>query len=143
MVRINEEIIETICTELKRGVPPKYASQIAGISQGQFNNWRKKGEAEPEDSTSLYRLFFEETERANALAIAYRVENIRKSEDAGNWRASSWMLEKLAHEEFGKKSVVDANVNANIKAVNLAELFSQEELDKILDEDEDIEEEKD
>lgn len=140
MVKISEEIIETICTELKRGVPPKYASQIAGISQGQFNTWKKKGEAEPEDSTSLYRLFFEETERANALAIAYRVENIRKSEDAGNWRASSWMLEKLAHEEFGKKSVVDANVNANIKAINLAELFSEEELDKILDEDEELEE---
>ena len=135
MTKISEDIIETICTELKRGVPPKYASQIAGISQGQFNTWRKKGEAEPEDSTSLYRLFFEETERAKALAIAYRVENIRKQEDAGNWRASSWMLEKLAHEEFGKKSVVDANVNANIQTINLAELFSEEELDSILKEE--------
>ena len=66
--------------------------------------------------------------------MAYRVENIRKVGDAGDWRANAWWLERVAHEEFGKKSVVDANINANVNKLDLSELFTDEELDKIINE---------
>ena len=35
---------------------------------------------------------------------------------------------------FGKKSVVDANINANVNKLDLSELFTDEELDKIINE---------
>ena len=135
MVELTEELIETICTEIKRGVPYKYASRIAGTSDVTVYNWRKRGESEPEDSTSLYRKLYDEFERAKALAVAYRVETIRKSSEAGQWQASAWWLERVVPEEFGKKSVVDANVNANVNHKTLADLFTDEELSKILEEE--------
>lgn len=135
MVELTEELIETICTEIKRGVPYKYASRIAGTSDTTVYNWRKRGEAEPEDSTSLYRKLYDEFERAKALAVAYRVETIRKASEAGQWQSSAWWLERVVPEEFGRKSVVDANVNANVNHKTLADLFTDEELSKILEEE--------
>lgn len=134
MTDISEELIETICTEIKRGVPYKYASRIAGVSEQTVYKWRKKGEAEPDDSDSLYRRLYDEFERAKALAVAYRVESIRKAGEI-NWTASAWWLERVAHEDFGRKSVIDANVNANVEDKNLANLFSKEKIKRILDED--------
>ena len=132
--KINDEVIEVICTEIKRGVPLKYASEIAGVSSQTVSKWEKRGKEEDEESESIYRKFYDEYQRAKALAVAYRVENIRKVSDAGDWRASAWWLERVAHEEFGKKSVLDANVNANVNKLDLSELFTDEELDKIINE---------
>ena len=132
--KINDEVIEVICTEIKRGVPLKYASEIAGVSAQTVSKWEKKGKEEDEESESIYRKFYDEYKRAKALAVAYRVENIRKVSDAGDWRASAWWLERIAHEEFGKKSVVDANIKANVNKLDLSELFTDEELDKIINE---------
>lgn len=134
MANISEDLIETICTEIKRGVPYKYASRIAGVSEQTVYHWRKKGESEPEDSDSLYRKLYDEFERAKALAVAYRVESIRKAGEV-NWTASAWWLERVAHEDFGRKSVIDANVNANVEDKTLAELFDKEKLKAILEED--------
>lgn len=134
MAKLNDEVIEIICTEVKRGVPLKYASEIAGVREGTVISWEKKGKECNEDSPSIYRKFYDEYKRAKALAVAYRVENIRKVGDAGDWRANAWWLERVAHEEFGKKSVVDANINANVNKLDLSELFTDEELDKIINE---------
>ena len=46
----------------------------------------------------------------------------------------------MAHEDFGRKSVIDANVNANVNQVNLAELFDKEEILSILKEEDNEEE---
>lgn len=134
MVELTEEVIETICTEIKRGVPYKYASRIAGVSEDTVYRWRKQGESEPEDSDSLYRLLYDEFERAKALAVAYRVESIRKAGEM-NWTASAWWLERVAHEDFGRKSVIDANVKADVESSNLSELFDKDKLKRILEED--------
>lgn len=134
MVELTEEIIETICTEIKRGVPYKYASRIAGVSENTVYKWRKQGESEPEDSDSIYRLLYDEFERAKSLAVAYRVESIRKAGEM-NWTAAAWWLERVAHEDFGRKSVIDANVKADVDSGNLAELFDKAKLKKILEEE--------
>ena len=41
----------------------------------------------------------------------------------------------MAHEDFGRKSVIDANVNANVKQVDLSKLFDKEKLLEILNEE--------
>lgn len=133
--KISEEIIESICLEIKRGVPFKYAAESVGITYATFNKWVKKGELEPENSDSLYRMAYDEFNRAKALAIVLRVETLRKASEAGDWRSSAWWLERVAPEEFGKKSVVDASVNANVNQLNLADLFSDDELNKIIEEE--------
>ena len=140
VAELNEEIIAMVCTEIKRGVPLNSGCKIVGVSEKQFNKWLKKGERQPEDSDNIYRLLYDEVERAKALAIAYRVENLRKAEDAGDVQVSKWMLEHLDNEHFGKKSVLQQEVSGELD-LNLSDLFDDDLVDKILDMDKNKEEE--
>ena len=136
--KLTKEVCKTICGEVSRGVPYKYACMGAGISQSTVNKWRNLGK-ESDDPDDPYRMFYLAFEKAKAGAVIYRVEAIRKAGEGGNWQSHAWWLERMAHEDFGRKSVIDANVNATVQQVNLADLFDKEELKKIIQEDEEIE----
>lgn len=136
-IKLNDDLIDTLCTEIKRGVNYTRACQIARISPSTFYSWKKKGAAEPEDSDSIYRKFYDEIMRAEALSVAYRVEGIRKAGEGGAWAAHAWWLERVFPQEFGRRQVIDANIDASVKQVNLSELFDTDEIKKILNEDED------
>ena len=131
--KLTKETCKVICQEISRGVPYKYACKIAGVQDSTVVKWRKLGK-ESTDDEDPYRIFYLNFEKAKANAVAYRVDGIRKAGDGGNWQSHAWWLERMAHEDFGKKSTIDANVNANIKQINLSELFDKEELENILKE---------
>lgn len=135
LCKLSPEIIEALKIEIARGLPPYWARKIVGISDYTYHEWIKKGKAS-DDPTDPYRVFYEEMEQAKALSIGSRVDVIRKAgENEKNWQAAAWYLERIDHEHFGKKSVIDANVNANVKSTNLAELFDKRELKRILNEE--------
>ena len=102
LTEITEDLMEVLFTEIKRGVPFNHSCAIAGISYSTFLKWRKLGKEEPEDSDSIYRKFYDEFRKARALAVAYRVEGIRKAGEGGQWQANAWWLERVAHEDFGR-----------------------------------------
>lgn len=132
--KLTKTVCKAICGEVSRGVPYKYACKGAGIAPSTLNKWLKLGK-ESDDPEDPYHIFYTEFEKAKAGAVIYRVESIRKAGEGGTWQAHAWWLERMAHEDFGRKSVIDANVNANVKQVNLSELFDKEELLSILKED--------
>ena len=134
--KLTKETCKIICQEITRGVPYKYACKIAGVNDTTVLKWRKLGE-QSDDDEDPYRIFYLNFERAKANAVAYRVDGIRKAGDGGNWQSHAWWLERMAHEDFGRKSTIDANVNANVKQINLADLFDAKELENILKESED------
>ncbi len=134
--KLTKETCKIICQEITRGVPYKYACKIAGVNDATVLKWRKLGE-QSDDDEDPYRIFYLNFERAKANAVAYRVDGIRKAGDGGNWQSHAWWLERMAHEDFGRKSTIDANVNANVKQINLADLFDAKELENILKESED------
>lgn len=137
--KLTKETCKAICGEVSRGVPYKYACMGVGIAPSTVNKWRNLGK-ESDDPDDPYRMFYLAFEKAKAGAVIYRVEAIRKAGEGGNWQAHCWWLERMAHEDFGRKSVIDANVNANVNQVNLSDLFDKDELKKIIQEDsEDIE----
>ena len=132
--KLTKEVCKAICGEVSRGVPYKYACMGAGVSQGTVNKWRKLGK-ESDDPEDPYHMFYLAFEKAKAGAVIYRVEAIRKAGEGGTWTAHAWWLERMAHDEFGKKSTIDANVNANVNQVNLADLFDKKEILSILKEE--------
>lgn len=132
-MELTDEIIEIICQEISRGVPIKYACLLAHVSTTTYYKWKKKGEKEDETSTSQYRKFVDALQEAEAKAVALRVEQIRLDP---SWQSSAWWLERMAHDYFGKKQTIDANVDANIRQADISKLFDNEEVNKILREEE-------
>src|SRR5689334_8152845 len=72
---MRERLLELIAT----GLPFVHACAAAGISFQSFCTYREQ-----------FQDFDQEIERAVALAIEKRLQNIRKAADAGDWRADSW-----------------------------------------------------
>ena len=131
---ISKEIIDKVCQEISRGVPIEYSCLIAGISKSTYYKWLNKGKKEDDDSDSLYKYFENKTNEARALAVASRIEQIRVD---NSWQSSAWWLERMAHEHFGKKQTIDANVDAKVKSEDISKLFDNAKVSKILDEEKD------
>ena len=134
---ISKEVIDKLFQEISRGVPIKYACTIAGISRSTYYKWENIAKELPDDlpeddENYLYKYFEKKREEGIAMAIATRVEHIRTD---NSWQSSAWWLERMAHEDFGKKQTIDANVNAKVKSADISKFFDDEEVSKILDEE--------
>lgn len=137
--QISKEIVDKLFQEISRGVPIKHACTIAGISRSSYYAWSKKAEELPDDipeddENYLFKYFEKKKEEGIAMAIATRVEDIRKD---SSWQSSAWWLERMAHEDFGKKQTIDANVNAKVKSADISKFFDDEKVSKILEEEKD------
>lgn len=137
---LTKERIDKLFQEISRGVPIRHACTIAGMSKETYYHWKKKVKELPEDSDSwteeqkLLDYFDKKSEEGIAMAVATRVEHIRLD---NSWQSSAWWLERMAHEDFGKKQTIDANVNAKVKSADISKFFDDEKVSKILDEEKD------
>lgn len=131
-LKISKEIIDKICQEVARGVPLTYACMIAGIYVKSFYHWTSEGKKLDNDSNCIYKYAELKYKEAKALAVASRVEKIRIDP---SWQSAAWWLERVAHEDFGKKTTIDANVDAKVKSEDISKLFDNEKVSKILEEE--------
>lgn len=132
--KLTPQLLLKLKQEIARGIPLYWARKLVGVSDATYHKWYNRGK-ESDDPTDPYNVFYLEMEEAKALAIGSRVDGIRKAGEMGSWQAHAWWLERIDHEHFGRKSVIDANVNANVQEVNLAELFDKNEIKNLLNED--------
>lgn len=133
--KLNPQIQEAICNEIKRGTPITSACLIAGISKDTYYRWYHKGE---KAKTGKFKEFYNKIEEAKAYAIALRVENIRKAGRNGSWQADAWWLERMDPENFSRKDHVNVkseNINHNLN-INLGKLFDDKLVEDILHNDE-------
>ena len=134
-MKLNPQIQDAICNEIKRGTPITSACLIAGISKDTYYRWYRKGE---KAKTGRFKEFYNKIEEAKAYAIALRVENIRKAGRNGSWQADAWWLERMDPENFSRKDNVNVkseNINHNLN-INLNRLFDDELVEDILHNDE-------
>lgn len=133
--KLNPQIQEAICNEIKRGTPITSACLIAGISKDTYYRWYHKGE---KAKTGKFKEFYNKIEEAKAYAISLRVENIRKAGRNGSWQADAWWLERMDPENFSRKDHVNVkseNINHNLN-INLGKLFDDKLVEDILHNDE-------
>lgn len=133
-VKLNPQIQDAICNEIKRGTPITSACLIAGISKDTYYRWYRKGE---KAKTGRFKEFYNKIEEAKAYAIALRVENIRKAGRNGSWQADAWWLERMDPENFSRKDNVNVkseNINHNLN-INLGKLFDDGLIEDILKDD--------
>lgn len=132
--KLTKDTCKIICREIGRGVPYKYACMMVGIVPSTLSDWIRRGKS-TDDDDDPYRIFYINMQKAKASAVAYRVDGIRKAGEGGTWQSHAWWLERMANEDFGRRQVIEANVDANVKQVNLADLFDKEEILSILKEE--------
>lgn len=135
--KLTKETIDKLFQEISRGVPIKHACTLAGISKETYYHWTKVAKELPDDLTEddenyLYKYFEQKKEEGIAMAVATRVEHIRTD---SSWQSSAWWLERMAHEDFGRKQTIDANVDAKVKSADISKLFSNDKVLQILNEE--------
>ena len=135
--KLSKETIDKLFQEISRGVPIKHACTLAGISKETYYHWTNVAKKLPDDLSEddedyLYKYFEQKKEEGIAMAVATRVEHIRTD---SSWQSSAWWLERMAHEDFGRKQTIDANVDAKVKSADISKLFSNDKVLQILNEE--------
>jgi hypothetical protein len=96
--KLTDELTKEITRFIREGNTPAISATLVGISRSTYFNWMSKGlNKEPE-----FLEFSESIERAVAQSVSLRVIEITTASKKGSWRASAWMLERLAPASFGK-----------------------------------------
>ena len=100
---LTPEVEGTVIFAIEKGMSYKMAAMLAGISYDSLNRWVKRGENEnaPDAFCHLYKA----VERAKAVGMLRHLSVIDEAGQKGDWRASSWLLERRHPEEFGKIAV--------------------------------------
>jgi hypothetical protein len=83
-----------ICDGLARGLPFVHACAVAGITFQTFNVWRNRDEK-----------FRAQIDESIAKGVDRRLKKIEDASDAGDWRASAWLLEHCQAEHFSKTRI--------------------------------------
>lgn len=96
--KLSPELTAQIVERIIDGSPPSIAANLSGISSSTFFSWMAKGR----NCEGEFSEFLEAVERAFSQSMALRLGNINRAALKGDWRASAWLLEKMAPEEFGR-----------------------------------------
>jgi len=107
---LNEETLEAILKNIRRGMPIRTAVAIAGISESTYFNWMKRGNDEqfrqnkgekPNPKEQGFLEFLESATRAREEAKGAHIAVISNAGASGDWRASAWWLSRQFRDEFG------------------------------------------
>jgi hypothetical protein len=114
----NAGVEHKLLKALSDGLPVRAACGLAGISEQALRSWRAD---DPE--------FNQKIELAEARAVEADMAVIREAR-SGDWRASSWRLERKWPAEFGSPQVqlniqnnLQQNSHLGLTATETAELF--------------------
>ena len=90
----SDERVEAILFALRLGAPRRLAANIAGISETTLYVW-----------LNTYPELKEALARAEAECVLECLTKLRSMMNK-NWRVCAWLLERLAPNEFGKRSTL-------------------------------------
>jgi hypothetical protein len=129
--KLTLELQEAICKNIANGMYPAKAAMLEGLGERTYYLWMQRGREEKE---GIYLHFMHAVKKAENIAVAFHLENIRKAaagEDNGNpvWQASAWYLERRYPDEWGRRDRVDLNHSGEFKQKVEVDIFA--EIDKL------------
>jgi len=89
--KLNQEVQTRIIQAIQAGSTYEFAAQFAGITRTTLFYWLRRGE---EQSTGIYRTFFNAFKKAEGVACVGSLAIINKEAREGNWQAAAWLLER-------------------------------------------------
>jgi hypothetical protein len=126
-LEVTPRIQQALVKQIERGVPIRHACANAGIDDATFHRWIQKADPCEDDGVveemrARYRDFRDAIAHARAKKIdrlLARLEQASKIPSAAtgqlDWRATAWLLERTEPNDFGPRSKVESEVDANVK----------------------------
>lgn len=129
VTKLNEKLINRICTELAKGHYPKTACRISGISYGRFEDYMVKGardhdhiqnleeqgvEIRPSDIT-IHHLLYMSVQKALHMAEDRDLASIDFAAQVGIWQAAAWKLERRHSERWEKKMKMTSESTVDVR----------------------------
>ena len=104
--KLTPELIETVCNEVRLGMPFSYAAIRAGISEPTFHKYKNRGTKDLEaGSDSLEAEFLKRLKEA--LADFMHKSLVVISAAPQRWQAQMTLLERRFPAEFGRRMALD------------------------------------
>lgn len=130
MTKFNEELCSIILDARASGMTLEECAGLAGITRRTLHNWLKKGE---KAKSGKYRAFYFEYLKANSEFVKYHRDKIAEHKD---WHASQYLLQVNEKGKYNLTQEIESKVEAEVKAtVRLSDLFDDDVLNDIIDED--------
>ncbi len=95
--KLTTEVAGAIERAVRAGVPLNAAAWAAGVAPSTVFRWLARGRRE---RTGQYCEFRTAVKKAEADAIAGRLQRVLDAADRGTWQAAAWWLERRHPEHF-------------------------------------------
>ncbi len=121
-VKLNQDLIDRICNNLRLGTYIETAVVVNGISKSVFYQWAKKGrDSSGATNTTIYGKFLDAVERAQEEAVVRDMMNIDKCAMGQDWdyeRHPKGTHDKLGND-IGGSLILKRNGNPIPKKIGL------------------------
>jgi IS30 family transposase len=119
--KLNDDLIDDLEKLISEGHPITVSCDNIGIARSTFYLWMRKGKQElnrvsKDNRRSVrkkmkkYVKFYKRMSKAKSYSKIKHLKNINSAADKGNWKASAWYLERLDHENFGRKQTIEGDM---------------------------------
>lgn len=111
-IKLNKEVCDNICENLRRGNYITTACRASGITTNTYYRWKKRGEKGEEP----FKTFLERTDKAESEGELACMEVIYNSAtEQGNWLSAAWILERKYPQRFGKREQMALQTDNDFK----------------------------
>ena len=114
--KFTPQTVERVLRCVERGMPLSLAASAAGVTFQTLSTYRTK---HPAFAVALLE--------AVATGVEKRLKKIEDASEAGDWRASAWLLEHCQPEHFAKSRVEVSGANGALLTVGVAVYLPQKD----------------
>lgn len=103
--KLTEELIETMASKLRKGLPITSACDLLGITQASHSNWTRQGEQDlSDDIDSLYSSYLITIKKSRAEFEEAALDDIGSGRPG--WQGRAWVLERTNQKYMPKQEFV-------------------------------------
>lgn len=126
---LNKDRLDRVCSALRAGNTRRAAAAYAGIDDGTFLEWMRRGQGNDKvrPKTDLYAEFADAVKKAEAESEVALVATVRTAAQRA-WQASAWLLERRFPDSW---AAVEKRAEA-LALTKAAEPVSSEDLMSVL-----------
>lgn len=114
--KLNEELINQFCNELREGMPVQYTCDLLMVTQPSFSNWMRQGQQDilEENYDTIHCQFFMAIKKSQAEYV--KTANADISSGRPGWQGRAWWLERT-RQDFSPKQEITAGDDGKVTVV--------------------------